>query len=188
MKTKMIKLSKCAFCIYFTVICSLFTFKSFSQGVAINTNGGVANNSAVLDLNVTNQGLLIPRITTNERASIIGTNGEAGATPATGLIIYNTDCNELQYYNGTTWISLINTLSLVAPVAITGSGATGNQITANWNSSTGATHYHLDVSTSSSFANFVTGYNNQDVSNVTSSNVTGLSGVTTYYYRVRAEN
>jgi len=75
-----------------------------------------------------------------------------------------------------------------APVATAGSGASSNSITANWNASSGANGYRLDVSTSSSFGSFVSGYNNLDVGNVTSYNVTGLSGFTTYYYRIRAYN
>ncbi|NTW32807.1 MAG: hypothetical protein HGB12_09315, partial [Bacteroidetes bacterium] len=78
--------------------------------------------------------------------------------------------------------------SLVAPVATAGSGATETQITANWNTSVDALHYHLDVSTSIGFGSFVTGFNNLDVNTATSYNVTGLSCGTTYYYRVRADN
>jgi hypothetical protein len=51
----------------------------------------------------------------------------------------------------------------------------------------GATGYRLDVSTSSSFAGYVPGYENRNV-NVTSQNVTGLAANTFYYYRVRAYN
>ncbi|NTW34245.1 MAG: hypothetical protein HGB12_16775 [Bacteroidetes bacterium] len=94
--------------------------------------------------------------------------------------------------NSTTPIKIANSFlpaaALVAPVATAGSGATYTQITANWNSSVDATHYHLDVSTSIGFANFITGFNNLDVGNVTSYNVIGLTDGTTYYYRVRAEN
>ncbi|NTW31345.1 MAG: hypothetical protein HGB12_01700 [Bacteroidetes bacterium] len=78
--------------------------------------------------------------------------------------------------------------ALIAPVATAGSGATGTQFTANWNTSVDATSYRLDVSTSISFTSFVTGFNNYNAGNVTSYNVTGLTGQTTYYYRVRAEN
>ncbi|NTW32864.1 MAG: hypothetical protein HGB12_09600 [Bacteroidetes bacterium] len=157
---------------------TLQTFNCSAQGVAINTTGAAADNSAILDVSGTNQGMLIPRMATTNRP----------ASPATGLIIYNTDCNELQYYNGTAWTSVINTSSLIAPTATAGSGATATQITANWTASTGATHYHLDVSTSNSFVYFVTGFNNLDVSNVTSCNITGLTCGTSLYYRVRAEN
>ncbi|MEP4092028.1 fibronectin type III domain-containing protein [Reichenbachiella sp.] len=59
--------------------------------------------------------------------------------------------------------------------------------TANWNSRTGATSYDLDVSTSSSFTSYVSGYNGLNVSS-TSKSVTGLSSATRYYYRVRSVN
>ena len=63
---------------------------------------------------------------------------------------------------------------------------TSSSFTANWRSVTGATSYHLDVATNSSFTNFV--LNNLNVGNVTSHNVTGLTGNTSYWYRVRAYN
>jgi phosphodiesterase/alkaline phosphatase D-like protein len=50
------------------------------------------------------------------------------------------------------------------------------------------TGYRLDVATNSSFVNYVPGYQNLDVGNVTSRNVTGLTANTTYYYRLRAYN
>jgi hypothetical protein len=51
-----------------------------------------------------------------------------------------------------------------------------------------AAGYRLDVSTSSSFSTYVSGYSNLDVGSVTSKNVTLLSANTFYYYRVRAYN
>lgn len=47
--------------------------------------------------------------------------------------------------------------------------------------------FYLDVS-ADNFVTFVPGYNNLDVGNVTSQMVTGLTGGTTYSYRVRAYN
>jgi len=64
---------------------------------------------------------------------------------------------------------------------------TANSFTANWTSVSGATSYRLDVSTSSSFGTYVTGYHDLTV-NGTSRSVTGLAANTFYYYRVRAFN
>ena len=75
-----------------------------------------------------------------------------------------------------------------APTPLPATGITWSRFTANWNPSSGATGYRLDVSTSSVFLSFVPDYQNLDVGNNTSRDVTGLSGGTTYYYRVRAYN
>jgi hypothetical protein len=72
------------------------------------------------------------------------------------------------------------------PVALGATNFAYNSFSANWNASTGATGYHLDVSTESNFASFLTGYNDLDVSNVTTYPVSGVTYGTTYYYRVRA--
>ncbi len=82
---------------------------------------------------------------------------------------------------------IVNT-SPVAPTAIAGTNATSTSFVANWNASPGALTYYLDVSEASDFSSFVTDYQNNNVGNVTSHLVTGLSPNTSYYYQVRAEN
>ena len=57
---------------------------------------------------------------------------------------------------------------------------------ANWLSALRAEKYYLDVATDAAFTSFVTGYNNRDVSAVTSFIVVGLTLNTQYWYRVRA--
>lgn len=82
----------------------------------------------------------------------------------------------------------ISTLTIApAPVASAAAAPTKTSFTANWNPSTSATSYVIDVSTDA-FSTFVGAYNNMDVGNVTSAAVTGLSGGITYSYRVRAVN
>ena len=66
-------------------------------------------------------------------------------------------------------------------------GATGvsTSPTLSWNSSSGATSYTLQVSRYSNFSSYVY---NQNVGNVTSKQITGLSEGVTYYWRVAASN
>src|SRR5271166_3965564 len=79
-----------------------------SQNVAINATGSQADPSAMLDVSSQTAGVLIPRMSTGARNAI--------SSPATGLQVYNTDCNELNYWNGTCWIA---SGSIPAPHPIT---------------------------------------------------------------------
>ncbi len=85
--------------------------------------------------------------------------------------------------------NVISQLTLpVAPVATAASSVIDVSFSANWGAVGTATGYKLDVSTANDFSSFVSGFNNLDVSNVTTYSVTGLTASTTYYYRVRAYN
>jgi|GEM_PF-2042395 len=74
------------------------------------------------------------------------------------------------------------------PVALVASSISQLAFQANWNASNGATGYQIDVSTSSTFADFVPGLSNHNIGNVTSFLVNGLGAGATYYYQVRAVN
>lgn len=63
-----------------------------TQSVGINTN--TPDNTAQLDISSTTKGLLVPRMTQAQRAVI--------ATPATGLLVYQTDNQPGFYYNAGT--------------------------------------------------------------------------------------
>jgi phosphodiesterase/alkaline phosphatase D-like protein len=76
----------------------------------------------------------------------------------------------------------------LAPTAKAATSVTTTSFTANWSSVSGATSYRLDVSTSSTFSSYLTGYQNLSLGNVTSRSVTGLITKTTYFYRVRAHD
>jgi outer membrane protein assembly factor BamB len=76
----------------------------------------------------------------------------------------------------------------VAPTATRATNVAVNSFTANWRAVIGAKGYRLDVSKSGSFTSYVPGYQNLDVGNTTSRNVTSLDSNTKYYYRVRAYN
>ena len=74
------------------------------------------------------------------------------------------------------------------PSANSATNISTNAFTANWGSSSGASGYRLDVSATSTFSSFLSGYQNLDVGNALTRSVTGLNPSTTYYYRVRAYN
>ncbi|NJD22679.1 MAG: fibronectin type III domain-containing protein, partial [Melioribacter sp.] len=75
-----------------------------------------------------------------------------------------------------------------APVEQAASAITASNFDANWNASTGATGYYIDVATDNGFTSFVSGFSNRDVGNVVTYTVTGLASSTQYFYRIRAYN
>lgn len=76
--------------------------------------------------------------------------------------------------------------AMVRPVPTSPSTVYSNGFTANWTAPATGTviNYLLDVATDTLFANKVTGYDNRNVGNVTSFNVTGLAINVKYFYRV----
>ena len=99
----------------------LFTFNSFSQGVAINTTSATANPSAMLDVSSTTKGILIPRITEAQKLQIVN--------PAMGLLIYQTDNIIGFWYYDTSipaWVRVIGSVGSTGATGLTGStGSTG---------------------------------------------------------------
>jgi phosphodiesterase/alkaline phosphatase D-like protein len=121
--------------------------------------------------------------------------GNVTSYNVTGLNANTTYYYRLRTYNGcatspNSSAKNIKTLACTpaAPSLQNATNVTSSSFTAHWNSVSGAIDYRLDVATDSSFINYVTGYQNLSVGNVTSYPVTGLSANTTYYYRLRAYN
>ena len=83
----------------------------------------------------------------------------------------------LQFANANEITSEIEAVSPAPP--------TRSSFMASWDNAADGTGYLLDVSTSSSFSNYVDDYHDFDVGNQTTWTVTGLEPGTTYYYRVR---
>jgi hypothetical protein len=91
---------------------------SAQQNVGIGTT--TPNSSSILDLSATNKGLLIPRMTTAQRAAIV--------TPAAGLLVYDTNFNQFWYFDGTIWVQAIGPMGPTGPQGIAGStGLQGTQ-------------------------------------------------------------
>src|SRR6185503_18982126 len=63
-------------------------------GIGTNT----PNASSKLEINSTTSGLLIPRMTSTQRIAI--------ASPAAGLLVYDTDSSSFAYYTGSSWTYL----------------------------------------------------------------------------------
>lgn len=83
--------------IFLFIICYLGCLSGFAQSVGINTTS--PNASAALDIVATDKGVLIPRLTMSQRNAI--------ASPATSLLIYQTDgTTGFYYYNGATWVNI----------------------------------------------------------------------------------
>jgi hypothetical protein len=69
-----------------------------AQSVGIGTSS--PDSSAILELKATAKGFLPPRMASIQRDAIV--------SPATGLTIYNTTTNGLEYYNGTSWNTTVH--------------------------------------------------------------------------------
>ncbi len=82
--------------------------------------------------------------------------------------------------------SSIVTFDQAAPAENDATNIVDTSFSANWTASSGAAGYYLDVATDNGFTNFVSGYENLDVANVTTKTISGLNATTTYYYRIRA--
>jgi len=80
---------------------NMFLNPTGASGVNDTSSSNTADPSAAWDIQSTTKGLLLPRLTTVQRDAIV--------SPATGLEIYNTDTNQDEYYNGTTWNAIGNT-------------------------------------------------------------------------------
>jgi hypothetical protein len=93
---------------YFFLIIVLLVSEIIRAQVSIGTT--TPDSSSLLDLYSTSKGLLIPRMTTNQRDLIVA--------PANGLMVFNTDSNTLEINTGTVGIKTWNVISNGAPSSV----------------------------------------------------------------------
>ena len=82
-----------------TVCLFVVTFSLQAQ-VAINTDNSSPDASAMLDLKSIDKGMLVPRMTSVQRIAI--------TSPATSLLVFDTDTNSFWFYNASAWENLSN--------------------------------------------------------------------------------
>lgn len=75
------------------IICANISFLNAQVGIGTNT----PDNSAMLQVQSTEKGFLLPQMSSAQRTSI--------ATPANGLQVYDTNTNSIWYFNGTFWVN-----------------------------------------------------------------------------------
>lgn len=96
---------------FLSIVFVLAVSPAFSQSMAVNTDGSLADGSSILDIKSSTKGLLTPRMTAAQRTAI--------TSPAKGLVVYQTDGTEGFYYNAGTsvapnWVKLAEEKSIVA--------------------------------------------------------------------------
>jgi hypothetical protein len=75
------------------------TSNLYNSGTSIGVGTTSPNASAALDVSSTSKGVLLPTMTQTQRNAI--------ATPATGLLVFQTDNTPgFYYYNGTAWVAI----------------------------------------------------------------------------------
>ena len=190
----------------------IMSFKYFGNEVASIQKNGVINSSGVistgavgvgtttpvasakLEVTSTNQGFLPPRMTYTQRNSI--------ATPATGLVLFCTDCGpvniggELQIYSGGIWRNIIGLAAMTAvptvsvttaATNITVIGATsGGTVTSDGGSPIIARGVCWSTNQNPTIADSKT--SDVGTTGTFTSNLSGLSGIKTYYVRAYATN
>ena len=83
------------------VLCFVLRLSATAQNISINASGASADTSSMLDISSTNSGLLIPRMTSAKRDSIL--------LPANALQLFNTTTKALNIYNNNRWEAIPST-------------------------------------------------------------------------------
>jgi hypothetical protein len=107
----------------------------FNNGAEVGIGTVNPNTSAKVDIESTNQGFLLPRMTTTQRNAI--------ASPALGLQIFNINTNCLNFYTGTSWFETCGSPSSTSILANLNCG--GATITSTLTNGTAASGVSVSV-------------------------------------------
>jgi uncharacterized protein (TIGR02145 family) len=81
------------------ILILFLSINSLHSQVLISNSSGLPDSTAMLEVKSTEKGFLPPRMTATHRDAIVN--------PTPGLIVYCTDCLEMQMYNDTAWTNMI---------------------------------------------------------------------------------
>jgi hypothetical protein len=125
-----------------TLLVGVFSLAHAQVGIGTTSPNASARLQIDASPSTNAKGFLPPRVTASERSAI--------ATPAAGLMVYQTDGTKgLYYYDGSAWIYVINSTDGTLPVANGGTGTTTATGTGNVVLSTGPTLNTLVVASGS---------------------------------------
>jgi hypothetical protein len=83
------------------LLMGLINLQVFAQSVVVSENPNpIPESSAILEIQSTTKGFLPPRLTFNQRTSLVN--------PATGLVVYDTDMQKLYVYAGDFWTPVVS--------------------------------------------------------------------------------
>ena len=110
----------------------------------------------------------------------------SGLFPSTNYYVRIRTANEYSVNETFSPTQLVRTLDLRPPTQINISNITLNSFQINWTGINEATGYRLDISSNSSFINYLTGYENKLANANYQENIVNLENDKTYYIRFRS--
>jgi len=128
--------------IFSLILILSFIYSTAYTQVSVNTDGSLPDSSAIFDIQSTTKGLLIPRMTLNQRTNIID--------PAEGLIVFCKNCGEngtgvLCLFTGGEWFSF--TICSISPPTACTNLMPPSSIVWKWNPVPGASGYKWGMTT-----------------------------------------
>ena len=171
---------------------SNLSISSFSDSsITATWDSSTSANQYIVDISTNpNFSSILESITTALTSTTFTTGIQQDSNYYIRVSASNSSCGE-----GSKSSSISLTTNSAAPSAVTDIETsncnytdTSFGFTLNWAVSQNATSYEVNLSTSSSFSSFVNNFDTSHSTTSTSIGFTGLSGGTTYYFRIKAKN